>query len=215
MRIAVSADAKTKIYGDTDPALTYQITLGSLVGSDGFTGGLSRVAGENVGSYAIEQGSLALSSNYALSFVGSNLSITPRTIAVTADAKTKIYGDADPALTLQITAGSLVRTDSITGSLSRVAGENVGSYAIEQGSLALSNNYALSFVGSNLSIVTRAITVTADGKTRTYGDADPAFRVSRSRTAPWSATRSAGLEPGHGRKRRNLCDRAGLTGPVE
>ncbi|MFO0908772.1 MAG: MBG domain-containing protein [Isosphaeraceae bacterium] len=68
---------EVKIYGDSDPAFTYQITTGNLVGSDQFTGALSRVSGENVGTYAIEQGSLALSSNYALSFVGSNLSITP------------------------------------------------------------------------------------------------------------------------------------------
>ena len=173
--IAVTADPQTKTYGDADPALTYQITSGSLVGSDAFSGGLSRIPGENVGNYTINQGSLGLSANYALSFTGANLSITARPITISADGKTKVYGHADPVLTYGITAGSLVGGDSITGNLSRVAGEDVGSYAIEQGTLALSSNYSLTYVGANLPITPRPITVTADAKTKVYGDADPAL----------------------------------------
>src|SRR5678815_3812486 len=101
--ITVTADPKTKTYGGADPALTYQVTTGTLVAGDSFNGSLSRVAGEDVGSYAIQQGSLALSGNYTLSFVGANLSITARAITVTADSKTKTYGDGDPALTYQVT----------------------------------------------------------------------------------------------------------------
>ena len=42
----------------TDPALTWQITLGNLVGGDTLGGSLTRVSGQNVGTYAINQGSL-------------------------------------------------------------------------------------------------------------------------------------------------------------
>ncbi len=63
--ITLMADAKTKIYGNTDPALTYQITTGNLVGSDTFTGALTRSAGENVGSYTINAAALA-NSNYQI-----------------------------------------------------------------------------------------------------------------------------------------------------
>jgi hypothetical protein len=173
--ITATADAKSKIYGDADPALTYQVTAGSLVTGDAFTGSLTRLAGEDVGSYAIQQGSLALSGNYALTFAGANLSVTARAITATADAKSKTYGDADPALTYQVTAGSLVTGDAFSGALVRAAGEDVGSYAINQGTLALSGNYALTFAGANLSITARAITATADPKSKTYGDADPAL----------------------------------------
>jgi hypothetical protein len=55
--------------------------------------------------------------------VGANLSITTRGITVTADAKTKTYGDADPSLTYQVTTGSLVNSDTFSGSLTRLAGE--------------------------------------------------------------------------------------------
>ena len=171
--ITITADAKTKVYGNTDPALTYQITSGSLAFTDSFSGSLSRDAGENVGSYAITQGTLALSNNYALSYVGANLTITTRAITVTADAKTKIYGNADPALTYQITTGSLASGDSFSGSLSRATGESVGTYPITQGSLALNSNYLLSYVGANLIITPRAITVTADAKSKEYGSIDP------------------------------------------
>jgi hypothetical protein len=173
--VEITADPKSKTYGDDDPALTYQITSGTLAFSDAFSGSLARAAGENVGDYAITQGTVALTANYTLSYVGANLSITKRPVTITADAKSKTYGDADPALTYQITSGTLAFSDTFGGSLSRAAGENVGDYAIGQGTVALSANYNLSYVGANLSITQRPVTITADAKTRTYGDSDPAL----------------------------------------
>ena len=173
--ITVTADAQTKVYGDNDPALTYKVTTGALVTGDSFTGALSRAIGESVGSYAINQGTLALSTNYSLTFVGANLAITARPITVTADAQTKVYGDNDPALTYKVTMGTLVTGDSFTGALSRAAGTSVGTYAITQGNLALSTNYSLTFVGANLVITARPITVTADAQTKMYGNNDPAL----------------------------------------
>src|SRR5205823_1247928 len=92
-----------------------------------------RVPGENVGSYAINKGTYTYGSNYAETYVGANLSITQRAITITADAKTKVYGNADPALTAQVTSGTIVTGDVPSGSLTRVPGENVGSYAINKG----------------------------------------------------------------------------------
>jgi hypothetical protein len=78
-------------------------------------------------------------------------------LTVTADAKSKVYGQLDPALTYQITAGALVSGDSLTGALTREAGETVGVYAIQQGSLTAGGNYAVTFVGANLTIAQAAI----------------------------------------------------------
>ncbi len=178
----VIADAKTKVYGDADPSLTYQVSglkNGDSAGSI-LTGGLNRAAGENVGVYGINQGDLALNSgNYDLSYQGNNLTITKALLNVIADAKTKVYGDADPALTYQVsglkngdTAGAVLNG----GSLSRVAGENVGVYGINQGDLALnSGNYDLSYQGNNLTITKALLNVIADAKTKVYGDADPSL----------------------------------------
>ncbi len=170
--ISVTADVQSKVYGNSDPALTYAVS-GSLVGSDAFSGALSRVAGENVGPYAINQGSLALSSNYALTFTGNNLTITTRPITIKADDQAKTYGNADPALTYSITSGSLAFADAVSGSLSRVSGENVGSYAINQGTVGVSSNYAVTFTAGSLVIGKREVSVQADFKTKVYGSADP------------------------------------------
>ncbi|MCO5093536.1 MBG domain-containing protein [Bosea sp. (in: a-proteobacteria)] len=179
--VTVTASAgQGKTYGDADPALAYSLTAGSLVGTDAFTGALTRAAGENVGAYAIGQGSLSLGANYALTYAGASFGITPRAVTVTASAgQGKTYGDADPALAYSLTAGSLVGTDAFTGALSRAAGENVGAYAIGQGSLALGSNYALTYAGADFGITPRAVTVTASaGQGKTYGDADPALAYS-------------------------------------
>src|SRR5207245_1508472 len=201
--ITVTPDAKTKTYGDTDPTLTHKITSRSLAFTDTFTGALTRGAGEAVGSYAIKQGTLALSSNYLLTYVGANLAITARPITVTADAKTKTYGDSDPALTYKITGGSLAFSDSFTGALTRDAGESVGSYAIKQGTLALSSNYALTYAGASSTVTARPITVTADAKTKVYGSGDPALTyqitsgsLAFSDTFAGSLTRIAGENVG-------------------
>ncbi|WP_457959903.1 MBG domain-containing protein [Pseudomonas aeruginosa] len=182
-QLNVIADAKTKVYGDLDPALTYQVSglkRGDTAGAVLNGGSLSRVAGENVGVYGINQGGLGLvSSNYTLNYQGNNLTITKALLNVIADAKTKVYGDADPALTYQVsglkngdTAGAVLNG----GSLSRVAGENVGVYGINQGGLGLlSANYDLSYQGNNLTITKALLNVIADARTKVYGDADPSL----------------------------------------
>ena len=70
-------------------------------------------------------------------------------MTVTADAKSKTYGDADPALTY---TGSARTARQLHRQLGRAAGETVGSYAISQGTLSAGSNYALTFVGANLTI---------------------------------------------------------------
>ncbi len=165
-----------KIYGNPDPAvLTYSVTSGALIPGDTFTGALARAAGNNVGLYAINQGTLLLNNNYTLSFVPANFEITKRAIAVTANPnQAKVYGNADPTLAYSITMGTLVPGDSFTGALSRVAGENVGSYGIEQGTLALNGNYLLSYVPANFTITPRPITVTpVAGQFKYVGETDP------------------------------------------
>jgi hypothetical protein len=150
--ITVTADAKSKVYGTADPALTYEITSGSMLAGDELSGSLTRDAGESVGQYDIRRGTLAADSNYALTFVGAKLTVAKRPITVTADAQSKAFGEADPALTYRVTSGSLAGSDSFTGALTRVAGEAVGTYAIQQGTLTAGANYSLAYVGANLSI---------------------------------------------------------------
>src|SRR5262249_60494531 len=106
------------------------------------------------------------------SFVGANLSITPRGLTVTADAQTKVYGAADPALTY--THGALYNgdTDSVfSGALARTAGEDVGSYAISQGTLAANSDYTIGFTGNTLTITQADASITVNGYSGVYNAA--------------------------------------------
>ena len=98
---------------------------------------------------------------------------------MTADDKTKVYGSADPALTVTVPAGALESGDSLSGELVRAAGKDVGSYAITKGSLTAGGNYDLTVNPGTLTITKKAITVTAEDKTKVYGSADPALTVDR------------------------------------
>ena len=201
--ITVTADEKSKVYGDADPALTYHISSGSLAAGDAFSGVLARAAGEDTGTYTIRRGTLALNSNYNLTFVESTFTINVRNIVVTADEKGKVYGDADPALAYHISSGSLAAGDAFSGNIARAAGEDAGTYTIRRGTLALNSNYNLTFVESTFTINVRNIVVKADDSDKVYGDADPAltYQISSGSLAASDAfsgklARAAGEDPG-------------------
>jgi hypothetical protein len=179
--ILVAANvSQSKVYGAVDPVLTYSVSP-SLETGDSFTGTLARAAGNSVGAYAITQGSLSAGSNYALSYTGDNFTITPKTITVTTNAsQSKVYGAVDPVLTYLVSP-SLETGDSFTGTLARAAGNNVGTYAITQGSLSAGSNYALSYAGDNFTITSKAIAVTANAsQSKVYGTADPVLTYTVS-----------------------------------
>jgi len=177
--ITVTADPKSMTYGNSTPSLTYAVGGLGLVNSDTLSGALATTAAStsNIGAYGITQGTLAASANYALTYVGDNVTIGTRAITVTAAAKSMAYGDAVPTLTQSVTSGSLVNGDTLSGALVTTASStsNIGTYGITQGTLAALSNYALTYVGDNVTIGTRAITVTADAKSMAYGDAVPAL----------------------------------------
>ncbi|WP_286444041.1 MULTISPECIES: MBG domain-containing protein [unclassified Myroides] len=176
--LTIQAEAKTKVYGDADPVLTY--TLTGLKNNDQATnilaGSLSRDRGENVGTYGIHQGTIQASTNYTLDFQSANLTIIPALLTIQAEAKTKVYGDADPVFTY--TVAGLKNNDQpniLTGILIRDSGEDVGFYSINQGNIQASANYTLDFQAANLAITSALLTVRAEAKTKVYGDADPVF----------------------------------------
>jgi filamentous hemagglutinin family protein len=182
--ITVTANALTREYGSANPALTYTVSGLGLVNGDTLTGGLTTSATTTsaVGNYVINQGTLAASSNYALTYQSNTLTVTPRAITVTADALSRLYGNANPALTYTVSGSGLVNGDTLTGGLTTPATTTsaVGSYLINQGTLAASGNYALTYQSNNLTVTPRAITVTADALTREYGSANPALTYTVS-----------------------------------
>ena len=132
------------VNGDAAPATPPTVTTTATAASD-------------VGTYPITA-SGAVDANYTISYVGGILTVTPLAVTVTADAQTKVYGSADPALTYTV-APALVAGDTFAGGLARAPGENVGTYAILQGTLELSANYALAFTGADFTITKATPTV--------------------------------------------------------
>ena len=134
------------------------------LGAGKITFSASRAPGESVAGspYTItasaSDGATNLLSNYDVTYHTADFTITRKPITVTADPKTKVYGQADPALTYSAPAGSLVSGDGFSGSLTRAAGESVAGspYAINQGTLTAGNNYDLTYVGNSLSITAEA-----------------------------------------------------------
>jgi alpha-tubulin suppressor-like RCC1 family protein len=107
--------------------------------------GPSTEAPKNAGNYVVTASSTDSSPEGSSSLP---FTIVPKTLTVTSDAKTKIYGAVDPALTYQ--SSGLVGADEITGSLNRAPGENAGSYSILPGSITAGANYEISYTGANL-----------------------------------------------------------------
>lgn len=180
--ITVSAGAHSRVYGDANPALGYTVGGFGLVNGDTLSGALSTAAtaASNVGSYAIAQGTLAASSNYRLSYTANALTVTPRAITVMADAHSRVYGDANPALGYTVGGSGLVNGDTLAGSLATAAGTtaHVGRYGITQGTLAASPNYLLSYSGNELVVTPRLLTVAADAHSRYQGDPNPPLTYS-------------------------------------
>jgi filamentous hemagglutinin family protein len=172
----------TKTYGAADPTFTYSYS--GLLGGDTssvFSGALSRSAGQNVGSYAIAQGSLSAGGNYAIDFTGASFTINPATLTVSAANASKTYGAALPMLNYGYSG--LENGDSasvFTGTLSTVAtaASNVGQYAISQGSLSAGSNYTIEFNAAQLTINPARLIIAANNQSITYGMALPALTAS-------------------------------------
>ena len=104
--ITVEADALTKVYGETDPELSYSVA--GLVGSDAMSGVLSRKAGEDVGTYAITQNTLTAGDNYTISYVGADLTITPAEMTVSAQGYSNYFDYNYHGITVNAPDGATV-----------------------------------------------------------------------------------------------------------
>lgn len=130
----------------------------------------------NAGDYVVKA-TLPGSTNYGESVATKDFVINKATLTVTG-SDSKHYGADDPASIAYTTEGLAswdTASEILTGSLIRAAGENTGTYAITQGTLALSENakaanYTLVFAGGTFRIIGTSITVVLSLDGWTYGD---------------------------------------------
>ena len=221
LTITYTAAAASRTYGAANPAMTGTVSISGLLNGATLatvttgTASWSSSAGatSNVGLYAITGAGLTGSSaNYSYSFVqaagnASALTINPAalTITYTAAAASRIYGNANPALTGSYALTGLLNGSSASSVLSGTASwtssasvtSNVGSYAITGGGLTANANYTLTTVqaaanASALSVTARALTLTPGALSVNYGAGAP---TSDTATAT-AATSTSGLVNG-------------------
>jgi hypothetical protein len=190
--LTVTAEDATKLYGAALPAFSASYSgfvsgdgPGALGGSLSFTTpatSASHVAG---GPYPVTPSGLT-SSDYAITFQGGNLAVTPAPLTVTAEDATKLYGAALPAFGARYSGfvngdgpaalgGSLAFETPATAA-SHVVG---GPYPVAPSGLT-SNDYTLTFVSGHLTVIPAPLTVTAEDTTKVYGAALPSFTVRYS-----------------------------------
>lgn len=180
--LTVTANSASKIYGAAVPTLTY--TTSAFVNGDSATSALTgamattAAASSPVANYPITQGTLA-AANYLINFAPGTLQVTPATLTVTADNKTKVYGMANPALTATI--GGFVNGDTSSAvngaaslSTATTSASGVGNDVITASAGTLSAaNYTFVFVNGMLSVTPATVTVTADNKSIIAGSTVP------------------------------------------
>lgn len=178
----VTSDNNPSVYGQT-VTYTATVTPGSASGSVTFKDGATTLGSATLagGSASFTTSGLSATSHSITavyggdsSYAGSSSSaltqtVNPVTLTVSAAAKNKVAGNADPALTY--TASGFVNGDTVaimSGSLTRVAGETVGTYAIQRGSVSAGTNYTISYSGANLTILAALMRMVISGQTDTF-----------------------------------------------
>ena len=128
----------TKITYSTDDGKTWSETLPSIT---------------NVGTLNVK--AKAENKNYKDVTVDYTLKVTRKAVTVTADNKSKLFGETDPKLTATV-AGTLGE-DTVKYDVAREAGENVGKYTITPSGKAEQGNYTVTYVTGTLTITSQSI----------------------------------------------------------
>ena len=185
-KITTEPKANTLTYNGSSQAL---ITAGTVTGgklvysTDNEAWSETIPTGKDAGSYTVYYKVKGDDKYNEIEEQKIDVTIQPKSLTITADAKSKKAGDKDPALTY--TSEGLVDGDSITGALTRKEGETAGTYAIAVGTLTAGDNYKIDFKGADLTIAAAdIITYTnteGNGSNWTAGsDGTLEFKFSRS-----------------------------------
>jgi len=87
--------------------------------------------------------------------VTRNYKITPKSVTVTADNKSKVFGETDPKLTAKV--AGILGNDTVEYTLSRETGEAAGKYEITVKGDKSQGNYKVTYVAGTLTITSQSI----------------------------------------------------------
>jgi hypothetical protein len=152
---------------------TYSVSP-ALIGSDIFSGLLTREEGEDVDNdYTIRIGTLNAGDNYTITLDSVDFAITPKPVTVTPITNQgKVYGETDPAFTFSVSP-ALIGSDALSGTLILQQAKILGTYAFSIGTLDAGSNYTVTFADADFTISPMPITITPDKLSKEYGNSDP------------------------------------------
>ena len=181
--LTLTADDQLRVYGADAPAYTASVdglangdTKADL-GAIAFTGA---PADAGVGEYDITA-SGAANPNYDITYGTGTETITPAPLTITADDKTRVYGEDAPTYTS--TTDGLVNGDTkadlpgLVLTSAAPATPGVGEYDITA-SGATNPNYVITYDAGTEKVTRAPLTITADDKTRVYGADRPIYTAS-------------------------------------
>jgi len=186
--VTLTANGFEREYGEPNPELTY--VASGLVNGDTVadidtppTIGTSATQNSGVGSYEINITG-ADDPDYFFSYKKGSLEITPALLNASGVSVTRTYGSPNPALTIDYEGFALGETvadlDTPPSILtSALTDSPVGDYGIvvTGGS---DTNYTFNYNPATLTIEPAPLTIAAQNKIRSYGQANPAFTASYS-----------------------------------
>ena len=183
--VTVTADNKSKVFGEADPKLTAKVA--GILGNDTVEYTLSRETGEAAGKYEITVKGDKLQGNYTVSYVAGTLTITSQSIDPGTDPekpnpdytgakvnspKDEVYDGNEhkwiPTVTDKADKKLKAGTD-YTVEYSTSDFTNVGTIKV---TITGKGNYT-GTVTRTYKITPKSVTVTADNKSKVFGEADP------------------------------------------
>ena len=183
--VTVTADNKSKVFGEKDPELT--ATVAGTLGEDTVKYDVVREAGENVGKYTITPSGKAEQGNYSVTYATGTLTITSQSIDPGTDPEKpnpdytgakvnspsdKVYDGNEhkwiPTVTDKADKKLKAGTD-YTVEYSTKNFKDVGTIDV---TITGIGNYT-GTVTRTYKITPKSVTVTADNKSKVFGEKDP------------------------------------------
>ncbi|MCX2494449.1 MBG domain-containing protein [Pedobacter sp. PF22-3] len=182
--LTVTALPQGKNPGESDPLLSYQLTSGSLLASDQFTGQLLRDTGEAPGDYTIRQGDLSAGINYNIVYHPALFRIAKAVLTISAESDQRTYGENNPVFKIHY-SGFINGDDQSVFTAMPVATStatklsDAGLYPIDVNG-ASARNYVVNYVPGVLTIAKAPLTITADNQQKITGGQNPPLTVNYS-----------------------------------
>jgi len=183
--VIVKPDAKTRVYAQENPILTATYTGLAYAETESVISTAPQIVTtatvtSAVANYAITA-SGAVASNYKFIYQPGVLTVTKAALTVKADDRSKVYGQANPELSISATEG-LAPQDVVTNlglktvaTTTAVTGSSVNTYPITVTGLAAVANYTVTYLPGILSVTPAALNITALNADRAQGQPNPVF----------------------------------------